>query len=281
MSNEIVPNQPIGFIEKLEFEGAEIRRITLRGIAYYSVIDVIASLTESADPANYWRVMKARLKADGADQTITNCNGFKLPAPDGKMRTTDCADVQTLLRLIQSIPSRKAEPFKLWLAKAGYERFEEGVSPDKALERLINIYLSQGRTPDWIRERIDGIITRRELTDEWHGRGIENKKHYAILTRMLQIRSLGIGPKEHRELKSLKPSQSLRDHSNELELLFTRLGERSTIEVARAKDAQGYEENKGAVEAGGNIAKKARLDLEAQIGRPIVSQDNFLPKPAA
>jgi hypothetical protein len=205
---------------------------------------------------------------------------FALPTEGGPQKT-DCADVQALLRLIQSIPSKKAEPFKLWLAEVGYDRLEEGVSPDRALERLINIYLSHGRTPDWIRERIDGIITRRELTDEWHSRGIDKQQHYAILTRMLQIRSLGIGPKEHRELKGLKSTQSLRDHSNELELLFTRLGERTTIEVARAKNARGYEENKGAVEIGGNIAKKAREDLEDQIGRRIITQDNFLPKPAA
>jgi hypothetical protein len=206
---------------------------------------------------------------------------FKLPAADGKMRGTDCADIKTLLRLIQSIPSKKAEPFKLWLAQVGYDRLEEGVSPDRALERLINIYLSLGRTPDWIRERIDGIITRRELTDEWNSRGIDRPQHYSILTRMLQIRSLGIGPKEHREFKGLKPTHSLRDHSSELELLFTRLGERATIEVARAKDAQGYEGNRGAVEIGGDIAKKAREDLEGQIGKRIVTQDNFLPKPVA
>jgi hypothetical protein len=179
---------------------------------------------------------------------------------------------------LQSVPSPKIEPLKQWLAKVGFERIQETEDPSKALERLIDIYLNQGRTPDWIRERIDGIMTRRELTDEWKARQITSTKHYMILTRMLQVRSIGLGPSEHRKLKGLKDSDSLRNHSTEIELLLTRLGERSTIEVARARNAQGYKENKEAVEAGGEISKTARERLEQLTGRPVASEQNFLPK---
>lgn len=161
----------------------------------------------------------------------------------------------------------------------GYERLQEVEDPSKALERLIGIYLNQGRTNEWIRERIDGIITRRELTDEWKARGVEKSNHYRTLTRMLQIRSIGMGPKELREHKQLAEGQSVRDHSTELELLFTRLGERSTIEIAQQTDAKGYEQNRDAVKAGGDIAKQARETLERLTGKKVASKQNFLPSP--
>ncbi len=271
------PNE--GDIRIADFEEQHVRAHIHNDVWWLSVVDVISVLAVSDRPSKYWTDLKARLiDKEGFSEISAKIGNLKLPTADGKMRRTEAVTVETLLRVLQSVPSPKVEGLKQWLARVGFERLEEIDDPSKALERLIGIYLNQGRTPEWIRERIDGIMTRRELTDEWRDRGITSDNHYSTLTRMLQKRSIGMGPAEHKRHKGLKPHHSLRDHSNEVELLLTRLGEKSTIEIARARDAKGYEQNRDAVEAGGEIAKTARLKLEELTKAPIASKSNFLPK---
>lgn len=269
-----------GAIRVADFNGAPVRGRYHDDLWWLSIVDVIAALGVSARPSKYWTDLRNKLiEEEGFSEISDFIGNLKLPTADGKMRGAETVTIETLLRVLQSVPSPKVEPLKQWLAKVGFERIQEHDDPSKALERLINIYLNQGRSPAWIRERIDGVVTRRELTHEWKDRGIEKQNHYATLTRMLQLRSIGLGPSEHRKHKGLKPSHSLRDHSTEMELLLTRLGEQTTIEIARARDAQGYEENREAVKEGGEIAKTARLRLEDLTGAPVASKKNFFSKP--
>ena len=242
---------------------------------FFAVVDVIAALTESQNPQVYWRVLKKRLLADG-NETVTNCNGLKMTAADGKQRITDVADAEQLLRLIQSIPSPKAEPFKLWLARVGYERLEEIENPELAAKRMCELYKAKGYSDEWIAKRVRGIAIRDELTNEWQKRGVKEQREYAILTAEISRATFGMTPSEYKTFKSLaKPADNLRDHMTDLELIFTMLGEASTTEIARNKDAQGYNENLDAAVEGGAVAGSARLDLEKKSGKRVSNKDNF------
>jgi len=242
---------------------------------YFSIVDVIEVLTESSNPQVYWRVLKKRLLAEG-NQTVTNCNALKMVAADGKMRKTDVADTEQLLRLIQSIPSPKAEPFKQWLAQVGADRIAEIENPELAQARIRATYKAKGYSDEWIEKRIRGILVRDELTNEWKQRGVKEGKEYAILTAEISKATFGIIPSDYKKLKGLtKSSENLRDHMTDLELIFTMLGEASTTEIAKNKNAKGFVENHKAAKAGGSVAGKARKDLEQKSGKKIVSNQNF------
>ena len=242
---------------------------------YFAIVDVISILTESPNPQVYWRVMKKRLLDEG-NETVTNCNGLKMRAADGKQRLTDVADAEQLLRLIQSIPSPKAEPFKLWLAKIGYERLEEIENPELAAKRMRQLYEQKGYSEEWIEKRLRGIAVRDELTDEWKKRGVKEQKEFAILTAEISKATFGMTPSEYKAHKDLThPKDNLRDHMTDLELIFTMLGEASTTEIAKKKDAQGFPQNQQAARAGGKVAGNARRELEEQSGTQISTPENF------
>jgi DNA-damage-inducible protein D len=259
------------------FEEKQVRRAWNKDEEkwYFAIVDVIAVLTESPNPQVYWRVMKKRLLDEG-NQTVTNCNALKMTAADGKQRMTDVADTEQLLRLIQSIPSPKAEPFKLWLAKVGFERLEEIENPELAAKRTREIYQQKGYSEEWIEKRLRGIAVRDELTDEWKKRGVKEQREFAILTAEISKATFGMTPAEYKEFKSLaNPKENLRDHMTDLELIFTMLGEASTTEIAKKKDAQGFPANKEAAHAGGTIAGNARRELETESGTKVSTRTNF------
>jgi len=238
-------------------------------------VDVIAILTDSPNPQVYWRVLKKRLLAEG-NETVTNCNALKMEAADGKMRLTDVADAEKLLRLIQSIPSPKAEPFKRWLAKVGYERLEEIENPELAAKRMHEIYKQKGYSDEWIEKRMRGIAVRDELTEEWKKRGMKEQKEYAILTAEISKATFGMTPTEYKEFKALdKPNENLRDHITDLELIFSMLGEASTTEIARKKDDQGFTDNKRTALEGGSVAGNARWELEEKSGAKVSTKENY------
>lgn len=242
---------------------------------YFSVVDIIAVLTESADPRNYWKVLKNRLNKEG-NQTVTNCNQLKMLSKDGRMRKTDALDVEGCLRLVQSVPSPKAEPVKLWLAKVGYERMKEMSDPSTAIDRARETYKKLGRSEKWIQQRMTGQETRNKLTDYWKDHEITESEEFAILTNIIHQEWSGLSVKEHKDLKGLK-SQNLRDHMSEAELIFTALAELSTRNVAETEQARGMEENKKAAQIGGNIAKHAKEEFEERTGQKVVTDNNFLP----
>ena len=247
----------------------------------FAVVDVVAALTDSQNPQVYWRVLKKRLLAEG-NESVTNCNALKMTAPDGKQRLTDVADTEQLFRLIQSIPSPKAEPFKRWLAQVGYERLEEIENPELAAARMRELYKAKGYSDEWIEKRVRGIAIRDELTNEWKKRGVKEQREYSILTAEISRATFGMTPTEYKAFKSLdKPADNLRDHMNDLELIFTMLGEASTTEIARNKDAQGYIENRNAALKGGSVAGRARRDLEKKSGKRIASKENYKQLPEA
>jgi len=242
---------------------------------YFSIADIIAILTDSTNPVTYWRKLKERLKKEG-NETVTNCHALKMKALDGKMRKTDVADVEQLLRLIQSVPSKKAEPFKRWLAKVGYERLEEIENPELASKRMREIYIKKGYSDAWIEKRMRGIAVRDELTNEWKKRGVREQIEYAILTSEISKATFGMTPKEYKNYKKLsKPNENLRDHMTDLELIFTMLGEASTTEIARKKNAIGFNENKKTAKEGGKIAGDARKALEKKTGDKISTEENY------
>jgi DNA-damage-inducible protein D len=242
---------------------------------YFSVVDVVEALTDSPDPKDYWYRMKKREKLSGIELT-TICRQLKLESGDGKKYKTDCADAEGLLRIIQSIPSPKAEPFKRWLAKVGYERLEEIENPELAQERMKDIYRAKGYSEDWIDKRVRGIAVRDELTKEWDKRGIKEQIEFSILTAEISKATFGLTPSEYKQYKELSnPKDNLRDHMTDLELIFTMLGEAATTEIAKNKDAQGFPENKKAAKEGGTVAGSARKDLEQKSGRKVVSKQNF------
>lgn len=242
---------------------------------YFAIVDVVAVLTDSPNPQVYWRVLKKRLKAEG-NETVTNCNALKMVAPDGKMRLTDVAHVSQLLRLIQSIPSPKAEPFKLWLAQVGQERLEEIENPELAQARMRQLYKAKGYSDEWIEKRVRGIAIRDELTGEWKKRGVKEGKEFAILTAEISKATFGVVPSDYKKLKGLtKPQENLRDHMTDLELIFTMLGEAATTEIARNKNAQGFPENERAAIEGGTVAGNARAELEKKSGRKVVTSQNY------
>jgi DNA-damage-inducible protein D len=243
---------------------------------YFSVIDVVEILTGSSNPRDYWFKMKIRVTNEDGARLSTICRQLKMKASDGKMRETDCADTQGLLRIIQSIPSPKAEPFKLWLAQVGVERLEEIENPEIASQRVREIYKAKGYSDEWIEKRMRGIAVRDELTGEWKKRGVKEGMEYSILTAEISKATFGVVPTDHKKLKGLtKPSDNLRDHMNDLELIFTMLGEASTTEIAKNKNVQGFIDNRKAAVAGGKVAGKARQDLEKKSGKRVVSKENF------
>lgn len=246
---------------------------------YFSVVDIIAALIQQKDfqkARKYWNKLKERLKNEGSE-TVTNCHQLKLPAEDGKMRETDVANPEVLLRIIQSVPSPKAEPIKLWLAKVGYERMQEIADPALSLNRARENWQKYGRSDKWIQQRMMGQETRNKLTDYWRDHDISKEEEYAILTNIIHQEWTGLTVKDHKMLKGLK-SQNLRDHMTEAELIFTALAELSTKQIAETMSADGMNENKVASKKGGNIAKNARTELEEETGKSIITDENFLPK---
>ena len=244
---------------------------------YFSVIDVVEVLTESVNPRDYWFKMKKRVHSEDGLELSTICRQFKMTAQDGKMRETDCANVKSLLRIIQSIPSPKAEPFKQWLAQVGYERMKEIENPELAQERMKELYEKKGYPKDWIDKRLRGIAIRQNLTDEWKERGITKEKDYAILTAEISKATFGLTPSEYKNVKGLtKKNQNLRDHMTDLELIFTMLGERVTTEISQQEKPEDFEGNKDVARRGGNVAGVARKETEKELGHSVISSENFL-----
>ncbi len=243
---------------------------------YFSVVDVIEAITDSEKPRDYWYRLKQREKESSGIELSTFCRQLKLESSDGKKYDTDCSDTAGLFRIIQSVPSPKAEPFKLWLAKVGQERLEEIENPELAQTRMREIYKAKGYSDEWIEKRVRGIAVRDELTEEWKKRGVKEGIEYSILTAEISKATFGLKPGDYKKLKGLtKPQENLRDHMTDLELIFTMLGEASTTEIARTKDALGFPQNKKAAIEGGAVAGNARKDLEKKSGRKVVTNQNF------
>ncbi len=266
-----------------EFDGQSIRRIYDEDteIWWFSIVDVVQVLTQQPDDLTarkYWNQLKRRLSNEGS-QLVTSCHQLKMPAADGKQRLTDVATAETLLRLVQSIPSPKAEPIKLWLAKVGYERMQELADPALSLDRARQTWQQHGRSDKWIQQRMTGQETRNKLTDYWSEHDIKKGREFAILTNIIHQEWSGVSVAEHKDMKGIK-SQNLRDHMSEAELIFTALAELSTRQIAESVDATGLPKNKAAAKAGGRIAAQARNQLENQTGQSVVTGANYLP-PAA
>jgi hypothetical protein len=265
------------------FDSKQVRSVwdKEKGKWFFSIVDVVGILTDSPNPRKYWSVLKTRLKKEGF-QLATNCSQLKLQAADGKFYLTDVADAEELLRLIQSIPSPKAEPFKRWLARVGYERLEEIENPELAARRMRELYRTKGYSDAWIEKRVRGIAIRDELTQEWQQRGVKEQREYAILTAEISRATFGMTPTEYKEFKGLeKQRDNLRDHMTDLELIFTMLGEASTTEIARNRDAREFDENLDAAVEGGTVAGSARKDLEQKSGNKVSTRENFKEIPEA
>ncbi len=257
------------------FKGKEIRKILHKNEWWFSILDVVAVLAETPSPKTYWSKMKDRDKE--ISQPFPFWEQLKLVAEDGKMRETDCADTEGIFRIIQSIPSPKAEPFKRWLAKVGYERVQEIENPELATKRTRMLYKLKGYSEDWIEKRMRGIAIREELTDEWEKRGAKEKKDYEILTAEISKATFGITPSQYKKLKGLK-RENLRDHMDDFELIFNMLGERSTTEIHRNENSIGVKKLKNDAYRGGKVAGNARKELEKELGRSITTKNNFLSK---
>lgn len=266
-----------GKIVVSEYDGSRFRRIWHDGQWWHSVVDVVGALTESVDGRKYWNKLKQRLVEEGSE-VVTDCHQLKLPAPDGKLRETDCASTETLFRIIQSIPSPKAEPVKQFLAQAGAERLEEIAQPSRAVDRAIRTYRDKGREDEWIDVRLQNISARNELTDEWKERGVETPGKIAGLTKDMSSEMLGVTPAEHKKMKEVGKRDDLRDHMDKLELAVTTLGEQAAKAIVVARDARVYAETRGASLDGAKVAGDAARRIEAQIGRPIANGSNFLAK---
>ena len=260
------------------FKGRNIRRIIHENEWWFSVIDVVEVLTDSVNARDYWFKMKIRVKSEDGIELSTICRQLKLVSSDGKRYETDCANTEGIFRIVQSIPSPKAEPFKRWLAKVGYERVQEIENPELATKRTRLLYKLKGYSEGWIEKRLRGIVIREELTEEWQKRGAKEDTDYGILTAEISKATFGVTPSEHKELKGLQ-RQNLRDHMDDLELIFSMLGERATTEIHRVEDSKGVVKLKSDAKAGGDIAGGARKNLEKRLGRSIVSKKNFLKKP--
>ena len=239
---------------------------------YFSIVDVVAVLTDSPNPQTYWRVMKKRLKDEG-NETVTNCNALKMTAADGKKRLTDVATTEQLLRIIQSIPSPKAEPFKLWLAEVGRERIEETIDPEQAIDRALETYLKKGYTREWINQRLQAIQVRKELTDEWQDRGVKKGVEYAILTDEITRAWSGMTTRQYKKLKGLK-KENLRDNMSTTEIILNMLAETSTKDISQAAKPETFEENIEVARRGGNVAGIAKQALEAETGKPVITSQN-------
>jgi len=262
------------------FEEYEIRRVYDEDTEtwWFSVVDIVQVLTQQADyqgARKYWKVLKGRLAKEGSE-LVTNCYQLKMIADDGKQRLTDVATAETLLRLVQSVPSPKAEPIKLWLAKVGYERMQELADPALSLDRARETWQKHGRSEKWIQQRMTGQETRNKLTDYWANHDIKDGEEYAILTNIIHQEWAEVDVKAHKEMKGLK-TQNLRDHMSEAELIFTALAELSTRQIAESVEATGMSENESAAKTGGNIAKKARRELERKTGKKVITSENYLP----
>ena len=258
------------------FKRKGIRKTLYQNEWWFSVVDVVGVLSESTDPRKYWNKLAQRLREEGSE-SVTNCHQLKMEASDGKKYLTDCMNTETMFRLVQSIPSPKAEPFKRWLARVGYERVQEIEDPELATKRTRMLYKLKGYPDDWIEKRMRGIAIREELTDEWQKRGAKEQKEYEILTAEISKATFGVTPKEYRKLKGLQ-RQNLRDHMDDFELIFTMLGERSTTEIHRTEDSKGMMKLQIDAKRGGSIAGGARHALEKEIGRSVVSKKNYLPE---
>ena len=258
------------------FQDKKIRRTWHNKEWHFSIIDVVAALTDSPTPRQYWGKVKDRefVKLELSPIWVQ----LKLTSADGKKYGTDCANTESMFRIIQSIPSKKAEPFKRWLAKVGYERVQEIENPELAQKRMKEIYKAKGYSDDWIEKRVRGIAIRDELTDEWKKRGLIEEREYAILTAEISKATFGMTPSEYKKFKGLK-KENLRDHMDDLELIFNMLGEASTTRIARDKDAQGFVENKEAAKKGGTVAGVARIELEAQSVRKVSTTENYISEP--
>ncbi|HEM3166384.1 TPA: Bro-N domain-containing protein [Streptococcus suis 92-1400] len=239
---------------------------------YFSVVDVVRALTESENPQVYWRVLKKRLKEEG-NETVTNCNALKMKAADGKMRLTDVADMQGIFRIIQSIPSPKAEPFKLWLAEVGKERIDEIIDPELTIDRALETYLKKGYTREWINQRLQAIQVRKELTDAWDDHGIQKGIEYAILTDEITKAWSGMTTRGYKNLKGLK-KENLRDNMTTLEIVLNMLAEATTTELTKTTNPKGLEENKKIAKRGGSIAGNARKEIEKETGKPVITSKN-------
>lgn len=242
---------------------------------YFSVVDVVAVLTDQPDQrhaAKYWSVLKTRLKQEGSELP-TNCSQLKMTAVDGKRRLTDVADTEQLLRIIQSIPSPKAEPFKMWLAQVGRERIEETIDPEQAIDRALETYLKKGYSPDWVHQRLLAIRVRNELTAEWQERGVEKGREYAILTDEITKAWSGMTTKQYKNLKGLK-KENLRDNMSTTEIVLNMLAEVSTTEISKVRQPQTFEENRSVAQQGGSVAGTARQSIEAQTGKPVITSQN-------
>lgn len=257
------------------FEGQEIRKLwdADKELWYFSVVDIVRVLTDSVDPRKYWNKLSQRLKEEGSE-VVTKCHQLKMVAPDGKMRLTDAADTETLLRLVQSIPSPNAEPFKLWLARVGYERLEETADPELAINRALKTYLKKGYSPEWVNQRLKSIEIRKALTDEWEKRGVKEGIEFAILTDEITEAWAGLTTKEYKNLKGLK-KESLRDNMTNLELVLNMLAETATTEISDKRKPDTFEESKKVAKEGGTIAGNARKQIESKTGKRAVSGYNF------
>ena len=259
------------------FQGNKIRRTWFNDEWWFSVVDIVGVLTQTDRARKYWSDLKTKLQDEGFEVS-EKIGQLKLMAEDGKLRLTDCANTKNMFRIIQSIPSPKAEPFKEWLAQVGYDRVQEIENPELAQKRMKEIYKAKGYSDDWIEKRVRGIAIRDELTDEWKKRGLLEEREYAILTAEISKATFGMTPSEYKEFKGLK-KENLRDHMNDLELIFTMLGEASTTRIAKDKDAQGFIENKEAAKKGGIVAGVARKELEQQSVRKVSTPENYLSEP--
>lgn len=260
------------------FRSKQIRRILHSGEWFYSVVDVVSALTDSANSRDYWYKMKVRVKNEDGFEVSTICRQLKMKAPDGKMRETDCANTEGLFRIIQSIPSPKAEPFKKWLAKVGYERVQEIENPELAQERMKRLYEEKGYPKDWIDKRLRGMAIRQNLTDEWRERGISHEQDFAILTAEISKATFGMTPSEYKQHKNIpaKSKANLRDNMTDLELIFTMLGEKVTTEISQKEQPAGLRANRKVAKRGGGVAGKARKETERELGRSVISEENFL-----
>ncbi len=260
------------------FRKKEIRKTIHNNEWWFSIIDIIEALAETERPRKYWNDLKKKLADEGFFEVSEKIGQLKLEAPDGKMRETDCANTETVFRIIQAIPSPKAEPFKRWLAKTGYERIQEIEDPEIATKRTRALYRAKGYSDAWIEKRMRGIEVRETLTNEWKKRGVKENPEYAILTAEISKAAFGMTPSQYQKFKGLE-RENLRDHMNDLELIFTMLGEASTTEIARNKNSRGFYENELAAKKGGSVAGKAREDLEKKSGKKVSSKENYLQTP--
>ncbi len=258
------------------FQGKSIRRTWFNDEWWFSVVDIIGALTQTDRARKYWSDLKVKLTEEGFEVS-EKIGQLKLMAEDGKLRLTDCATTKNMFRIVQSIPSPKAEPFKQWLAQVGYDRVQEIQNPELAQKRMKEIYKAKGYSNDWVEKRVRGIAIRDELTDEWKKRGLLEEREYAFLTAEISKATFGMTPSEYKEFKGLKkPNQNLRDHMNDWELILTMVGEKATTDITVTKASEGFDECKQSAKRGGQIASNTRKELEQEIGKPLISKENYL-----